>query len=265
MNPAHSHMQVFTPLLAELVRKGHNLTVISNFELGIVGNNFRGINLKMPPIKEMFVLDENRNLKWFQINTPIMMSKRAIEHCNEFFSNNEIKRLLKSRDGFDLILTEFFCTDCSLAFADEFGIPAIGISSSPILAWHNERFANIDNPSYIPNTLMLYSNRMSFWERVENFVSIHFQNFIYNNIILENDAQIIEKHTGKRIPSMKSLINKHSSLLLVNSHFSLSLPRPMVPNVVEVGGIHLKEPRKLPEVSETYCGTNRRNRRQLTK
>lgn len=40
----------------------------------------------------------------------------------------------------------------------------------------------------------------------------------------------------------------NTSLLLVNSHFSVNFPRPMVPNVIEVAGIHIKNPKPLPEV-----------------
>lgn len=40
----------------------------------------------------------------------------------------------------------------------------------------------------------------------------------------------------------------NTSLQLVNSHFSVNNARPLVPNVVEVGGLHVGEPRPLSKV-----------------
>jgi len=34
----------------------------------------------------------------------------------------------------------------------------------------------------------------------------------------------------------------------VNTHHSLSYPKPLMPNYVQVGGMHVKPPKKLPEV-----------------
>lgn len=38
------------------------------------------------------------------------------------------------------------------------------------------------------------------------------------------------------------------SLILVNSHFSVNYPRPLVPNIIEVAGLHIDTPRPLPKV-----------------
>jgi len=43
-------------------------------------------------------------------------------------------------------------------------------------------------------------------------------------------------------------IESATSLLLVNTHFSMSQPRPLLRNVVQVGGMHLKTPNRLPQV-----------------
>jgi len=57
-----------------------------------------------------------------------------------------------------------------------------------------------------------------------------------------------EKHLGIEIPPLAD-IAKRGNLILVNSHFSLTKARPLVPAVVEVGGIHIDKPaKKLPQV-----------------
>lgn len=42
---------------------------------------------------------------------------------------------------------------------------------------------------------------------------------------------------------------KNYSLVLSNSHFSINEVRPLVPTLVEVGGLHLDETQTLPEVT----------------
>lgn len=39
------------------------------------------------------------------------------------------------------------------------------------------------------------------------------------------------------------------SLTLVNGDLSVGAPRPYLPNVIEVGGLHMKAPKQLPIVS----------------
>jgi len=49
------------------------------------------------------------------------------------------------------------------------------------------------------------------------------------------------------LPSVWELEYK-TSLVLLNSHLSFSYPKPLMPNYVQVGGMHVKPPKKLPQV-----------------
>jgi len=52
---------------------------------------------------------------------------------------------------------------------------------------------------------------------------------------------------GKDVPDSYMLMKK-ISLVFVNSHFSFNLPRPWMPNLIEIGGIHVVDPKPLPKV-----------------
>lgn len=57
--------------------------------------------------------------------------------------------------------------------------------------------------------------------------------------------KIIQKHfKNDEIPSITELV-KETSLMFVNSHYSFSGSRPNAPQVVELGGIHIKEEKPL--------------------
>lgn len=49
-------------------------------------------------------------------------------------------------------------------------------------------------------------------------------------------------------PKLETLAQNYS-LVLSNSHFSINEVRPLVPALVEVGGLHLDESQKLQKVS----------------
>ena len=67
--------------------------------------------------------------------------------------------------------------------------------------------------------------------------------------------KIASKYFGSNLPSLES-IAKNVSLVLVNTHYSLNRPRPLVPAVIQVGGLHIKEPNRLPAVSTVNRITN---------
>lgn len=51
------------------------------------------------------------------------------------------------------------------------------------------------------------------------------------------------------VGSKLDTLAQNYSLVLSNSHFTINEVRPLVPALVEVGGLHLDESQKLPRVS----------------
>jgi hypothetical protein len=66
-------------------------------------------------------------------------------------------------------------------------------------------------------------------------------------VIPQHDAILRKYFNSKNIPSISDL-EKSTALLLINQHFSTWHPRPLIPNTVEDGGIHIHPPKKLNAV-----------------
>lgn len=64
---------------------------------------------------------------------------------------------------------------------------------------------------------------------------------------MENSNKAARKFFGADLPDLRDLAYK-TNLFLVNSHFSINQARPTVPNFVEVGGLHINEPKPLSKV-----------------
>lgn len=68
-----------------------------------------------------------------------------------------------------------------------------------------------------------------------------------NRLIQKRDNEEIRKHFGDDIPSVADIAQK-ISLTFVNQHYSYAGPKPLSNQLIEVGGIHMKEPKPIPEV-----------------
>jgi glucuronosyltransferase len=63
---------------------------------------------------------------------------------------------------------------------------------------------------------------------------------------------IAQKYFGKFTP-LPSEIEKNISLVMVNTHYSLDYPRPLVPAMITVGGLHITPGRELQNVRLFFC------------
>jgi glucuronosyltransferase len=66
-------------------------------------------------------------------------------------------------------------------------------------------------------------------------------------VIPQHDAILRKYFNSSNIPSI-SVLEKSTALLLLNQHFSIGHPRPLMPNTVENGGIHINPQKKLNAV-----------------
>jgi MGT family glycosyltransferase len=61
---------------------------------------------------------------------------------------------------------------------------------------------------------------------------------------------------GEDIPGLAEL-ESDFSMMLVNSHFSINHPRPTMPDVVEIGGVHCRPGRELPKDLEEFMSSSK--------
>jgi glucuronosyltransferase len=243
-----SHFDVFEPFVRELAARGHQVVVVSHFPQKHPVTNYTDISLVGSiTMKAKERVDLNSMSGIAALKTVVKEVTEFWESCDKMLSFHKVQELLKSEETFDLVITETFLTDCFLPFVHKFKAPHVAISSSVMFPWSNDRMGNPDNPSYIPAHGTWFSDEMSFSERLINVIANVALKVIYSvteGIVTEGH---VHKHIGKDVPSL-SEIARNTNLLLVNTHFSLNRPRPLVPGIVEVGGLHLKPPKELPKV-----------------
>ncbi|KAF5292539.1 hypothetical protein FQR65_LT01685 [Abscondita terminalis] len=248
--PGISHFNVFKPLLEALSQRGHELTVISFFPSTKNTSNYKDITLTHPlgdmkGFIQMSNLTRNRFEKYFSINSALTYLGDV---CNIILPSPKYQEVVKAEENFDVIVSEFFMTNCMLLpFLKKSNSPFIGLKSHVMMPWENPWVGNPDNPSYIPSMFMDYTDRMTFWTRLEGSLVLVYNYIYYRWIFEKQDFELVEKYFGvEYLPSRDVLYNV--SLVLVHSHFSLHGSRPYVPNVIEYGGTHIKTPKPIPKI-----------------
>lgn len=123
--------------------------------------------------------------------------------------------------------------------------------SSSHLPWSYDRVGGPDNPSYIPTIVTRAAGKMNFKERMINTLY-----YIYFKIAWKYYSEwpadkLLKENFGPDTPDINDIVY-NTSMVFVNGHFSLDGPRPLVPNMVEIGGIHVKAPRPIPKVKYTH-------------
>jgi glucuronosyltransferase len=244
---AKSHFVMGEALMKGLAARGHQVFVVSHFPQDQPVANYTDISLvgsMKNAVGNMPLENVGDGDAMMTIN---MLANIAVETCEKALSYPPIQKLINSEETFDLIVAELFNTDCMLGFVHKFKVPFIAIGTSVMMPWGNARFGNPDNPSYIPHHLLAHSDRMTFIERLLNTVYQESMQWAYHFLMDMPTERIARRYFGDSLPPLAD-IARNTSLLLLSTHFSMNQPRPLVPQIIEVGGIHIPSPKPLPEV-----------------
>jgi glucuronosyltransferase len=179
----------------------------------------------------------------------------GVDACAATLQTPVLQNLKTTKKKYDLLVTEIFGSDCMLGFGHMFNIPTVSLVSSIPLPWATDRIGNPDNPSYIPNYFVPSSARMSLFERLENTLILLKSKYLYSHFSSKESNQIAREFFGPDIPTLEDLA-LNTSLILFNSHFSINNARPAVPNFIEVGGLHITEPKPLSKYFENLLTSN---------
>lgn len=249
-----SHFVMVEPYIKSLASRGHEVVVVGfypqkqpipNYTDVIVEEAVGGLNpgsgLSIDSVSDLFN----------PVTNVIKLAEFGPLTCKAVLAHPEFIKVIKSDQKFDAVIHDVFHTDCFLPLAKKYGAVSIGVSTSVLMPWANYPLGNPDNPSYIPNLFTPYSDRMNFMERTINSVSLMLFKVIYYFKSYHPSQEIAQQHFGQDVPDL-DILARNISLVLVNSHFSLNSPRPLVPGVVEVGGMHITPPQKLPKHIQEY-------------
>jgi glucuronosyltransferase len=245
----YSHFKVFQPVMRKLAENGHRVTVASYFPDKDPHPNYKDLvfDISVFPKLNFGINEIGAKTFWSSSIDFYLLMTWGHMTCEKAFESPVMDQILDlhEKEPFDLVVLEFFNTDCMLGLTHKLNVPFIGLSSCALSPWHYDRFGLPDTPSYIPSQFGRFPQAMNFWQRLENWLVVKLTKTFYYFFEVSDDA-LIKARFGHDTPSIADL-KLEASLILVNQHFSLNGPRPMTPNVIEIGGVHVEDDKPLPK------------------
>ncbi|XP_077289976.1 uncharacterized protein LOC143913834 [Arctopsyche grandis] len=250
--PARSHNNLCRGVVDSLVERGHEVTFVSAF--AAVEPKYRDF-----PIENiMSFKDEEFNLGFSMLNrsyieTIKMLSRIQPKMMKFMYDDKAINKFLSDKsEKFDLVIFEHFFNEAVIGFGVKYTCPVIALSPVNLMTWLATMTNNPLAPEIVPNVFSNFSSNMDLWQRVTNVGMIVVQEVLERLIIRPIQESVYEEYfpkESKRVPYDQ--LTKRISLVLVNSHPSIGIARPLLPNAIEIAGYHIKDPESLPDDLKT--------------
>lgn len=239
---------IFDSIVEALVKKGHQVTLVSPYEDHRQMKGFR--NIAMTNILLVF---QRSNFSFFQgpINTPTRMKTVMDLVCDvrdATFNDSEFKKIWKrsrTENKFDLLVADAIFNDFCLPLAYHWGIPAIYISSSNMytpIAWN----LNVPFPlSYLPTGFTGDGIHMNLIQRTMNLLS-HLSFTVLRSWYYFPDHDRFFQSIYPNIPPLIQL-ESNVSFMMTHTHPVLHPSAPSMPYTAEIACIHCRPSQPLPK------------------
>ncbi|XP_049773400.1 UDP-glucosyltransferase 2-like isoform X1 [Schistocerca cancellata] len=237
--PSISHQKPFQILTKALLQRGHQITFFTANPLKISHENLTEIDLSVG-YNIIGDLDLESTAQQSPVETMSML-RDATSVCVQWMLREPaVQSFISKRDNFDLVIMERMPYQAFFGLVHNAGSPPlVGMITLPAFAPVYHAMGNLVNPAYSPDVWVGYSDHMSFWQRAYNaYFQLSFCYMWYFQIQPTQEA-IMRQYFGPGPPPVHET-ERNVSLLIVNSHFSVDYPRPLLPNILEITGMHVQ-------------------------
>jgi len=239
--PGKTHWNVMRSVLRALTDHGHTVTVFTPFidgdrdgykEVNVSGNlEVRvGINISL-----ITSTQSTRTVIAYIVNT-------TRTNCGVIFDHPQMQEVLSGRSPlFDVVFADAIWSDCVSYAATVLRLPAIYVVPSPIVTYTERSFfGHVPNPAAVSNLLSKFAVPKTFADRFANAIQT-----VYGSWLLWSDERRFRQSDPRPFDAVDLV---RPSMTFTNTHFITELSRPLTPDIVQIGGIHLTPPGPIPKV-----------------
>ncbi|XP_070701291.1 UDP-glucuronosyltransferase 1A1-like [Pempheris klunzingeri] len=252
-----SHWVGMKALAQELGRRGHRVTVVIpevNIRLG-PGKHYHTVTYPVPYDKAYIdsvmsshkdIMQKSSESFTEKIKTQFSQIQKitGLIHSTAeslLFNDSLISHL--AQQGFDAVLTDPMVPTGSL-IARKLGVPTVNLLRAIPCSLDMRAAGCPGPPSYVPRMFTGYKDKMCFKERAINTLVALLEPFLCRLLYWHFDNMAYE-FLGEQVDVAEVLSD--SAIWLMRFDFTLELPRPLMPNVILVGGINCNLRNPLPE------------------
>ncbi|XP_013164469.1 PREDICTED: UDP-glucuronosyltransferase [Papilio xuthus] len=249
-----SHYIMLRQIGLELARRGHNVTAITANKEKTPPDNYHEVMVDDKKIWEVIGGGRPNVFTMSSISAEKFHDKilwsGGLAFTEVIMNSAPVQKLLASDQKFDLVICEQFFQEAMYILAHKYQAPLALVTTFGNCMRHNIIARNpLQLATVIPEFLDI-KHPTSFWGRLRSLYFTVYEFIWWKFWFLEKQEQLVKKYVTNLIEPVPSLyeMQKKASLMLVNSHFSFDGPVAYLPNIVEIGGIHLsKSDGELPD------------------
>ncbi|XP_036110053.1 UDP-glucuronosyltransferase 1A1-like isoform X1 [Molossus molossus] len=178
-------------------------------------------------------------------------SALLLSSCSHLLHNKELMASL-ARGGFDAVLTDPFLP-CGPIVAQYLALPVVFILSALPCGLDYQGTQCPNPPSYVPRILSSNPDRMSFLQRVKNMLIALSENFLCS-VVYSPYGPLASEVLQKDV-TVQDLMSS-ASIWLFRTDFVKNYPRPIMPNMVFIGGINCAGKKPLSQEFEAYVNAS---------
>ncbi|TRY62273.1 hypothetical protein DNTS_025830 [Danionella cerebrum] len=256
-----SHWLSMKVLATELAQRGHDIVVLvpENNILIQSSNLFRTETFPVNISKE----ELSTSLKGFQqgvfIRSPALMdiyiqvyrllqfTGLQVRGCASLLYNEPLMMKLK-KENFDLVLTDPFLP-CGTIISTALQVPAVYFLRGMPCGLDLMALQCPSPPSYVPRFQSGSSDQMTFVQRFQNFLMSGIE-LMLCKIMYASFDELAARYLDADV-TYKQLMGQ-GAIWLLRYEFTFEYPRPIMPNMVFIGGINCQRSRELSAEVEDF-------------
>ncbi|NWW94472.1 UD11 glucuronosyltransferase, partial [Rhynochetos jubatus] len=242
-----SHWLSMREVLDGLRQKGHEIVVVAP-EVSLYIKPSKNFVMKMYPVpftqEEMDgnfqaflqdVLEGGTFLERFLKVCQRMkqVSDLAISSCAHLLYNKELVRYLEE-GKFDAVLTDPVLP-CGQILAEHLSVPSVFFLRGVPCGLDFEATQCPSPPSYVPRMFTENIDRMNFFQRVKNLM-FDILNYFLCDVVFQPYAKLASEFLQRDVTMLDLL--RQASIWLMRLDFVLDYPRPLMPNIIVIGGVN---------------------------
>ncbi|XP_074045946.1 UDP-glucuronosyltransferase 1-2-like isoform X1 [Macrotis lagotis] len=260
-----SHWLSMRELIEELSLRGHESIVLAP-ELSVHIREGPFYTLRSFPVnysKDLFQEMIHKSFPRFFDPKPFLdrvfdiiailrkMSSMQLNFCMDLVYNKELMKSLKEVH-YDAILTDPV-VPCGAIMAQYLSIPSVYFLRGVPCRFDAESTHCPDPPSYIPRMTTGLTDQMTFLQQVKNILYSSFHKVVchmFFSPFTSLASELLQKDM-----SMVNILS-HGSVWLIRTDFVMDYPKPIMPNMVFIGGINCAKTKPLSQEFEAYVNAS---------
>lgn len=245
---APSHSNFFKPVVNELAKRGHSVTYWN----GLKPDGSKKANVTQLYSEPLGVINSDHHMEFKDRDKPIELFlafyDRTITYCTAIYKDPIFHRLMTMKQHFDVVLLEAVLNECVLPLIHALQVPFIYMNGIAPTPWLLDAIASPQAFDHFPNPARCYTDEMNLWQRTLNTASglfiLFFRKWVLMPTVDRLAASVMDNFT-----SVTDVEDRHLSLVITNTHFSINYQLPKSTAIIEAGGLHCRPAQPLPKVN----------------